>query len=165
MRILLLLGVLLWVGCGEGFHQAYKPDFLAEKRTQATRKGEIIQNLRPVVSVFATHLNDVDPVLYHEREFFFVEVLSQDASIYENDLISYKLYGTRGALTPMWSREISKAEFDGVLYTTNRYARGYLVAFSKLDYLSVQEAKLEIDFEGLGTILLNFAYRVPVPMF
>lgn len=165
MRVLLLLGVLgLLAGCAR-FDETYKPDFLAEKRTQATRKGEIIQNLRPVVSVFATHLNDVDPVIYHNREFFFIEIFAQDASIFKNDMISYKLYGLRGVLTPMWEREISKDEFDDLLRTTNKYARGYLVAFAKLDYLSVQEAKLEMDFEGLGKIMFNFAYKVPVPKF
>ncbi|MFC3848462.1 hypothetical protein ACFOPX_08075 [Helicobacter baculiformis] len=164
-RVFLCLLIFGLIGCKDNFIEAYKPDFLAEKRTQATRKGEIIVNLRPVVSVLATHLNDVDPVLYHAREFFFLEVFIQDGSYLDNEAISYQLYGLRGAETPAWVREVSKEEFDSVLYTTNKYARGFLIAFAKLDRASQEEAKLEMDIVGLGKIMFNFAYKVPAPAF
>ncbi|WP_199766205.1 hypothetical protein [Helicobacter salomonis] len=164
-RFLLSLLMLGLVACSDNFAEAYKPDFLAEKRTQATRKGEVIVNLRPVLSALATHLNDVDPVLYHAREFFFVEIFTEDQSFLDNDAISYKLYGLRGFETPAWVREISKDEFDSVLHTTNKYARGFLVAFDKLNHIAQEEAKLEMDIAGLGTITFNFAYKVPAPTF
>ncbi|WP_120946233.1 hypothetical protein [Helicobacter labacensis] len=166
-RVFLHLGVLLLglIGCTDNFADAYKPDFLAEQRTQATRKGEIIVNLRPVLSALATHLNDVDPITYHSREFFFVEIFAQDSNYLDNDAISYQLYGIKRVETPAWVREISKEEFDSVLYTTNKYARGFLLAFDKLDRASEEEAKLQMDIEGLGTITFNFAYKVPAPAF
>ncbi|WP_199763911.1 hypothetical protein [Helicobacter felis] len=164
-RVFLCLLVLGLVACSDSFIEAYKPDFLAEKRTQATRKGEVIVNLRPVVSALVTHLNDVDPVLYHAREFFFVEIFTEDQSFLDNDAISYKLYGLHGFETPAWVREIGKDEFDRVLYTTNKYARGFLVAFDKLNHIAQEEAKLEMDIVGLGKIMFNFAYRVPAPAF
>ncbi|WP_104749356.1 hypothetical protein [Helicobacter cynogastricus] len=159
---LLLLGL---AACSDSFTGAYKPDFLAEKRTQATRKGEVIVNLRPVLNALATHLNDVDPIDYHAREFFFVEIFSEDQNYIDDDAISYKLYGLHGFETPAWVREISKEEFDRVLHTTNKYARGFLVAFDKLNHIAQEEAKLEMDIVGLGTITFNFAYRVPAPAF
>ncbi|WP_163498443.1 hypothetical protein [Helicobacter suis] len=162
MRVLFILLLLFLASCTNRMDTAYMPGFLAEKRTQATRKGEIIKDLRPVVSVFATHLNEVDPVSYHQREFFFIEIFAQDSSVYENDVMTYKLYGlNNSSYTPIWVRPISKDEFDSIFYTTNKYAKAYLVAFPKLDRLSQEEAKLEMDLEGLGTITFNFAYSVP----
>ncbi|WP_281747147.1 hypothetical protein [Helicobacter suis] len=166
MRALFILGLLVFLaGCTNRIDTAYMPGFLAEKRTQATRKGEIIKNLRPVVSVFATHLNEVDPASYHQREFFFIEIFAQDSSVFENDVMTYKLYALKNSYTPMWVRPISKDEFDSIFYTTNKYAKAYLVAFPKLDYLSQEEAKLEMDLEGLGTITFNFAYSAPTLKF
>ncbi|EHI43238.1 hypothetical protein OPAG_09336 [Rhodococcus opacus PD630] len=40
-----------------------------------------------------------------------------------------------------------------------------MLAFNKLDYLAVQEAKLELDAYSLGKIVFNFAYQVPLPQF
>ncbi|GAA8685237.1 hypothetical protein oki286_04560 [Helicobacter pylori] len=59
----------------------------------------------------------------------------------------------------------AKDEFDGILETTNRWSRAFLLAFEKLDYLAVQEAKLELDAYSLGKIVFNFAYQVPLPQF
>ncbi|BDQ29518.1 hypothetical protein [Helicobacter ailurogastricus] len=165
MRCLFLVFCLLFCGCANRFDTAYIPDFLEEKRTQATRKGEIIKDLRPVVSVFITHLNDVDPVTYHQREFFFVEIFTQDQSIYNNGGIGYTLYGTHGPTTPMWVRPIDKDEFDKILRTTNKYSKAYLVAFKKLDYISEQDAKLDMEIDGLGEMHFNFATQVPIPKF
>ncbi|WP_121021724.1 hypothetical protein [Helicobacter vulpis] len=164
-RVFLWLLVLGLGGCTDNFADAYKPDFLAEQRTQATRKGEVIVNLRPVLSALATHLNDVDPVIYHAREFFFVEIFTEDQSLLDNDAISYTLYGLKRVETPAWVREVHKEEFDSVLHTTNKYARGFLLAFDKLNHAAQEEAKLEMDIVGLGKILFNFAYKVPAPAF
>lgn len=165
MRWLFLLFCLLFVGCENRFDTAYMPDYTEEKRTQATRKGEIIKDLRPVVSVFITHLNDVDPITYHQREFFFVEIFTQDTRIYDNGGFNYTLQSTHGPLTPMWVRPIDKDEFDKILHTTSKYARGYLLAFEKLDYISEQDAKLTMEIDGLGEMHFNFATQVPIPKF
>ncbi|WP_120897639.1 S4 domain-containing protein [Helicobacter pylori] len=58
---------------------------------------------------------------------------------------------------------VSKPSF--ILETTNRWSRAFLLAFNKLDYLAVQEAKLELDAYSLGKIVFNFAYQVPLPQF
>ncbi|BCZ18083.1 Putative lipoprotein [Helicobacter sp. NHP19-003] len=166
MHWLFLVFLVLLSGCKEHFDTTYMPDFIDEKRTQATRKGEIIKDLRPVVSVFITHLNDVDPVTYHQREFFFVELFAQDRSIYENGGISYTLYGVDNKeYTPMWVRPIDKDEFDKILHTTNRYTKAYLVAFEKLGYLAEQDAKITMQIDGLGEMHFNFATQVPIPKF
>ncbi|WP_104690828.1 hypothetical protein [Helicobacter heilmannii] len=163
---LFLVFLVLFSGCEERFDTAYMPNYIEEKRTQATRKGEIIKNLRPVASVFITHLNDVDPVTYHQREFFFVELFAQDKSVYKNGGISYVLYGSNNKeYTPMWVRPIDKDEYDKILYTTNKYARGYLLAFKKLDYISEQDAKMDMEIDGLGEMHFNFATQVPLPKF
>lgn len=120
----------------------------------------------PIITAIATHLNDVDSGAYYDHEYFLVEIFTQNNDWIDDGYISYELFGTKPiGKEPLWVREITKDEFDGILETTNRWSRAFLLAFEKLDYLAVQEAKLELDAYSLGKIVFNFAYQVPLPQF
>lgn len=120
----------------------------------------------PIITAIATHLNDVDSGTYYDHEYFLVEIFTQNNDWIDDGYISYELFGTKPTGSePLWVREITKDEFDGILETTNRWSRAFLIAFDKLDYLAVQEAKLELDAYNLGKIVFNFAYQVPLPQF
>ncbi|WP_104761444.1 hypothetical protein [Helicobacter cetorum] len=161
------LFLLFFCGCVSNFSEdTYTLDFVQEKKIQASRKGEITQNNVPIITAIATHLNDVDNGTYHYHEYFLVEIFTQNQEWLNNDYISYKLFGRKPiGIEPLWEREVDKEEFDGILETTNKWSRAFLLAFPKLDYLAVKEAKLELDAYNLGTIIFNFAYQVPLPQF
>ncbi|GAA7613717.1 hypothetical protein HpJP0108_02660 [Helicobacter pylori] len=163
----LLVFLFFCLGCVSNFSEdTYTPDLILEKKIQASRKGEITQNNVPIITAIATHLNDVDSGAYYDHEYFLVEIFTQNNDWIDDGYISYELFGTKPiGKEPLWVREITKDEFDGILETTNRWSRAFLLAFDKLDYLAVQEAKLELDAYSLGKIVFNFAYQVPLPQF
>ncbi|AFI06288.1 hypothetical protein [Helicobacter cetorum] len=165
--VFLLFVLLSYLGCVSNFNEdTYTLDLVLEKKTQASRKGEITQKSVPIITAIATHLNDVDSGTYYYHEYFLVEIFTQNQEWLDNDYISYKLFGKNPiGSEPLWVREINKEEFDGILETTNKWSRAFLIAFDKLDYLAVKEAKLELDAYSLGTIIFNFAYQVPLPQF
>ncbi|PAF52767.1 hypothetical protein [Helicobacter sp. 13S00477-4] len=159
MHKIFFLIALFFLGCNSYYIDSYKPDIIAEKKIQASRKGQIIKNQKPVVIAVATHLNEVDDVVYGGREYFFVEIFSEDQSIFLNDMIDFTLFKK----PPIWVREIKKDEFDEILHSSNKWSKVYLIAFNKLDPLSSRNAKLIMEVYGLGKIVFDFAYQA-IPM-
>lgn len=152
---LFFLSLWIFSGCASYYAQTYKPDILVEKKIQASRKGEILRDGKPEVIAIATHLNEVDEVIYNKREYFFIEVFSENKSIFLNGLITYDLFGNM----PLWVREIKKDEFDEILHPSNRWSRVFLIAFFKLDSLVSRDAKLTMDLYGWGKIIFDFSYQ------
>ncbi|WP_104748871.1 hypothetical protein [Helicobacter cetorum] len=164
---ILLVFLFFCLGCVSNFNEdTYTLDLVLEKKIQASRKGEITKDNVPIITAIATHLNDVDNGTYYYHEYFLVEIFTQNSDYIDNDYISYELFGRKPTGSdPLWVREITKDEFDGILETTNKWSRAFLLAFPKLDYLAVKEAKLELNAYSLGAITFNFAYQVPLPQF
>ncbi|WP_370690906.1 hypothetical protein [Helicobacter cappadocius] len=152
---LVLLGIFIFLGCTSYYEDTYKPDIIFEKKIQASRKGEILKHQKPVVVAVAIHLNEVDNVIYSGREYFFVEIFSENKEIFLNDMIEFTLFGK----SPIWSREITKDDFDEILHPSNKWSRNFLVAFDKLDPLASRDAKLVMKVYNLGKIVFNFAYE------
>ncbi|PAF42543.1 hypothetical protein [Helicobacter sp. 11S03491-1] len=153
------LSIFIFLGCSSYYADTYKPDIIVEKKIQASRKGEIIVNQKPVVVAVATHLNEVDDVIYGGREYFFVEIFSEEQGIFLNGVISFRLFNK----PPIWSREIKKDEFDAILHPSNKWSKSFLIAFEKLDPLSSRSAKLVMEVYNLGKITFDFAYQA-IPM-
>lgn len=152
---LFFLSLCIFSGCTSYYIEIYKPDIVAERKIQASRKGEVLRNGKPEIIAIATHLNEVDEVVYGNREYFFVEVFSENKSVFLSGLITYKLFGK----SPIWVREIKKDEFDQILHPSNRWSRVFLVAFFKLDPLVSRETKLTMDLYGWGKIVFDFSYQ------
>ncbi|PAF49932.1 hypothetical protein BKH41_01115 [Helicobacter sp. 12S02232-10] len=153
------LGILFFLGCTSYYTDSYKPDVIVEKKIQASRKGEIIKDQKPVVVAVATHLNEVDNVIYGNREYFFVEVFSERQDIFYDGVISFTLFKK----PPIWVREIKKDEYDTILSSSNKWSRSFLIAFNKLDSLASRKAKLVMDVYNFGKITFDFTYQA-IPM-
>lgn len=152
---LIFCSVFIFIGCTSYYEDTYKPDIIFEKRIQASRKGEIQKNQKPVIVAVATHLNEVDNVIYGGREYFFVEIFSENKMIFLNNMINFTLFGK----DPIWSREIRKDEFDEILHPSNKWSKSFLIAFDKLDPLASRDAKLVMKVYDFGEIVFDFAYE------
>lgn len=151
--------IFLIYGCNSYYNISYKPDIVAEKKIQASRKAEIIKDNKPLVIAVAVHLNEVDDIVYGGREYFSVEIFSEDKNIFLNNMISFYLFGK----SPIWSREIKKDEYDEILQPSNKWSKLYLVAFDKLDPLDSRKAKLVIEVYHVGKMVFDFSYQA-IPM-
>ncbi|PAF48400.1 hypothetical protein BKH46_00355 [Helicobacter sp. 12S02634-8] len=158
-NILFVCMFVLLSGCVSYYSGGYKPDVIVERKIQASRKGEIIKDEKPIVVAVATHLNEVDNVVYGGREYFFVEIFSERQDVFYHGMISFTLFGK----PPIWVREIKKDEYDEILSASNKWSRTFLVAFDVLDPLASRKAKLVMDIYDVGKITFNFAYQA-IPM-
>ncbi|PAF53430.1 hypothetical protein BKH42_05755 [Helicobacter sp. 13S00482-2] len=152
---MICFAIFIFFGCTSYYEDTYKPDIIFEKKIQASRKGEILKNKKPILVAVAIHLNEVDNVIYGGREYFFVEIFSENKGIFLNDMIEFTLFGK----TPIWSREITRDDFDEILHPSNKWSKTFLVAFEKLDPLASRDAKLMMKVYDLGQIVFDFAYQ------
>ncbi|PAF44251.1 hypothetical protein [Helicobacter sp. 11S02596-1] len=157
--IVFFLSIVLLSGCTSYYADGYRPDVIAERKIQASRKGEIIKNHQPVLVAVATHLNEVDDVVYGNREYFFVEIFSERQDVFYRGVIHFSLFGK----PPIWVREIAPDEYDTILQSSNRWSRTFLIAFEKLAPLASRKAKLVMDVYDFGEITFDFTYQA-IPM-
>lgn len=151
----MLVLCVLCGGCGF-YGDSFKPEVLAEKKILASRKAEIIRNGRVEMIMIATYLNNVNPQIYHTREYFFLEVFSQNDAILPESMA----FGITDDAQFLWIREVEKDEFDEVINVSNRWSRGFLVAFDSIDEYSKRNLALNVAINALGEMRFDFAYQV-----
>ena len=149
-----LLIVFLLVGCNSSFMNSNK-DVLAEKKSQASRKASISKGNKVLMTAIVTHLNDVSVMAYHNREYFFVEIYSEEEMDY-GGIITYTLNGK----SPLWVREIKSDEFDKILNPSNKWSRCYMVAFKTLSELELRNMVLTMEVSQLGKMEFDFTIKL-----
>lgn len=149
---IILFSLFVFCGCNSFFSNSYTLDVVAEKKVQASRKGEILKDQKVVLVATVMHLNDVSVVAYHGREYFFVEIYDEGQL---NGYIDYKLNGS----SPLWIREIQSDEFDEILKPNNKWSKCYLVAFKSVGKLELREMFLKMEVIGVGTMNFDFGFK------
>lgn len=146
-----------FIFCGCGFYDnSFKPQVLAEKKILSSRKAEIIQNNKVAIVVIATYLNNVNPDIYNTREYFFIEVFSElDIPLLES--MEFSITNNERFL---WIREVNKDEFDGVINVSNKWSRGFLIAFNDIDEYDKKNMKLNLLIDNVGEMNFDFTYEV-----
>lgn len=146
-----------FIFCGCGFYDnSFKPQVLAEKKILSSRKAEIIQNNKVAIVVIATYLNNVNPDIYNTREYFFIEVFSElDIPLLES--MEFSITNNERFL---WIREVNKDEFDGVINVSNKWSRGFLIAFNDIDEYDKKNMKLNLVIDNVGEMNFDFTYEV-----
>lgn len=146
-----------FIFCGCGFYNnSFKPQVLAEKKILSSRKAEIIQNNKVAIVVIATYLNNVNPDIYNTREYFFIEVFSElDIPLLES--MQFSITNNERFL---WIREVNKDEFDGVINVSNKWSRGFLIAFNDIDEYDKKNMKLNLVINNVGEMNFDFTYEV-----
>lgn len=157
IAVLYFLLFLFFQGCNSFFsNNHYTLDIVSEKKVQASRKGEIIRGNKVLAIATVTHLNEVSALVYHGREYFFVELYSEDDI---GDFIEYDLNNSN----PLWVREIAQDEFDEILKPNNKWSRCFLVAFNAIGGIGAREIVLNMNIIGLGTMKFDFSFKI-LPM-
>lgn len=146
-----------FIFCGCGFYNnSFKPQVLAEKKILSSRKAEIIQNNKVSIVVIATYLNNVNPDIYNTREYFFIEVFSElDIPLLES--MEFSITNNERFL---WIREVNKDEFDDVINVSNKWSRGFLIAFDDIDEYDKKNMKLNLIIDNVGEMNFDFTYEV-----
>lgn len=146
-----------FIFCGCGFYDnSFKPQVLAEKKILSSRKAEIIQNNKVAIVVIATYLNNVNPDIYNTREYFFIEVFSElDIPLLES--MQFSITNNERFL---WIREVNKDEFDDVINVSNKWSRGFLIAFDNIDEYDKKNMKLNLIIDNVGEMNFDFTYEV-----
>lgn len=146
-----------FIFCGCGFYNnSFKPQVLAEKKILSSRKAEIIQNNKVAIVVIATYLNNVNPDIYNTREYFFIEVFSElDIPLLES--MQFSITNNERFL---WIREVNKDEFDDVINVSNKWSRGFLIAFDNIDEYDKKNMKLNLIIDNVGEMNFDFTYEV-----
>lgn len=146
-----------FIFCGCGFYDnSFKPQVLAEKKILSSRKAEIIQNNKVAIVVIATYLNNVNPDIYNTREYFFIEVFSElDIPLLES--MQFSIINNERFL---WIREVNKDEFDDVINVSNKWSRGFLIAFDNIDEYDKKNMKLNLIIDNVGEMNFDFTYEV-----
>ena len=152
------MGVVLLCGCNSFFSNSYGFDIITEKKMQSSRKSEIIRDNRVEITTIITHLNEISPITYNNREYFFVEVYGEEPSNYEG-MIDYMLNGEK----PLWIREVQSDEFDEILSPSNRWSKCYLLAFRAVGKLASRDLLLDMKVIGLGDMSFDFGFKT-LPM-
>ena len=156
--ILCVFLALSLAGCGfnRAFYKAsFKPEVLAEKKILASRKATIQKGDKPVMTLVATHLNAVDSRDYRHNEYFFLEIFSDEA-FDESYFVPRVSSGERF----LWIREVEKGEDGVVLAVSNKWARGFLVAFEPVDEHARRNMRLIIEVETLGSAVFDYSFEV-----
>lgn len=155
MKVILFLFCFIFCGCGF-YDNSFKPQVLAEKKILSSRKAEIIQNNKVAIVVIATYLNNVNPDIYNTREYFFIEVFSElDIPLLES--MEFSITNNERFL---WIREVNKDEFDGVINVSNKWSRGFLIAFNDIDEYDKKNMKLNLVIDNVGEMNFDFTYEV-----
>lgn len=149
------MSCLVFGGCGL-YHTSYKPGVLAEKKILSSRKAEIIKQGKVEMIMIATHLNNVNPTIYHTREYFFLEVFSE----LDIPLINYMQFQITRNKRLLWIREVKKDEFDEVINISNKWSRGFLVAFDSIDEHDKKNLTLKVTIDNVGQMNFDFTYKV-----
>lgn len=146
-----------FIFCGCGFYDnSFKPQVLAEKKILSSRKAEIIQNNKVAIVVIATYLNNVNPDIYNTREYFFIEVFSElDIPLLES--MQFSITNNERFL---WIREVNKDEFNDVINVSNKWSRGFLIAFDDIDEYDKKNMKLNLIIDNVGEMNFDFTYEV-----
>lgn len=155
VTLFLLLAFFLQ-SCVTYFSDIKSYNIQAQKREQETRTALISQNDKIKFIVKLTRLNPLDSLFYKNREYFFLEVYSDDATFPIPDFLELKLRGIRS----LWIREVKRDEFDNLLYTQNRWSKGFLVAFNKIPAGSEKNIKVVLKIIGFNEVIFDFSYIV-----
>ncbi|CBG39828.1 hypothetical protein [Helicobacter mustelae] len=150
--------LLFLEGCNTFFGQEDGVDILAEKKVQASRKAEIIENHKILMTMVVTYLNEVSELAYYNRKYFFVEIFQEDSSS-DAPLIDYFLNGQKS----LWVREIHEDEFDKILIPRNKWSKCFLVAFHDLNELESRDMVLKAEVSSMGTMTFDFSFKT-LPM-
>ncbi|RAX53054.1 hypothetical protein CCY99_06715 [Helicobacter sp. 16-1353] len=155
MKIIIFICCFVFCGCGF-YNNSFKPEVLAEKKILSSRKAEIVQNGKVVMVVIATYLNNVNPDIYNTREYFFIEVFSE----LDIPLIYYMTFSITNNERFLWIREVDKDEFDDVLNVSNKWSKGFLIAFDDIDEYDKKNMKLNLVVDTIGEMNFDFTYEV-----
>lgn len=155
MKVAIFLLCLSFCGCSF-YSVSFKPEVLEEKKILSSRKSELISNNKVNMVVVVSYLNNVNPEIYNAREYFFIEVFSE----LDISFIDYSEFKIIDNAKFLWIREIPPSEFDDVLKVTNKWSRGFLIAFEEIDEQNKKNMELNIDVYNLGNMNFNFKYEV-----
>lgn len=155
MRVLFIIIAILFSACGI-YEENLKPDIINDKKILSSRKSQIIIDSNVKVVCVATYLNTVLPSTYSGREYFLLEIFSQDEDI-SLDLMEFKITDNKQLL---WAREVDSSEFDNVINVNNKWSKAFILAFSEVDEVDKKNIKLEVDISNLGVMQFDFTYKV-----
>ncbi len=155
LKNIFIMLCFLFNGCGI-YNNSFKPEVLAEKKMLSSRKDEIIQDNKVAIVAIATYLNNVNPSIYHTREYFFIEIFSE----LDIPFIDYMKFSITNNERFLWAREVNKDEFDEVINVSNRWSKAYLIAFSDINEYDKKNLKLNLEIDNIGEMDFDFAYQV-----
>ncbi|SQB98653.1 hypothetical protein [Helicobacter fennelliae] len=173
MRFFLaLLFAIFLSSCSNYLQQNLHPSVLEEKKIQATRKAEIINDNKVEILFLATYLNEIENSFYQNLEYFFVEIYTpnhepinlkrihfqlttnnanNNSIDSDNSIIDSAIAGTNAStkpfLEPLYIRQIKPNEYDSVLSPTNKWSSCYLVAFQKTNIIDTEKIGLNIIYD------------------
>lgn len=129
----LFLAIFIFFGCGKSALVMFDKDEDFQKALQYTEEKQLKNYFQTLAIFRATHLNQVYPQKYNDKEYFFVGIYIQDDMKKEKSKINNPQY----ALTLNGNKFLSYEEVDenNVLHKTmpfvNRWTAYYVVAFDK----------------------------------
>lgn len=153
--LFLLCGVLTLISCSSYFSNVEHLKTSIETLAQNSRVVLLVsKDDRLKIVARLTYLNEIDSGLYHDREYFFLEIFNDDDNVVLPDSMQITLLNKK----PLWMRPIQADELDESLVLENKLSSGYLIAFRKVSPFDQKNMKLELSITDFPTSIFDFSY-------
>lgn len=108
------------------------------------------------IAMRMTYLNDIDSSLFHNREYFFLEIFNDDEDVVLPDSMQISMFNRK----PLWIRKVESSELDSILKLENSLAEGYLIAFRPVGPFEAKKIKVDMKIANFKDASFDFSYSI-----
>ncbi|WP_202391495.1 hypothetical protein [Helicobacter saguini] len=125
--------------------------FKSQNVAQNENKGEKLK-----IAVRMTYLNPLDSSIFHNREYFFLEIFNDDEDVLLPDSMQVSMFGRK----PLWLRKVDKNELDSMLKLENTLSEGYLIAFRPAGPFEQKHIKVVLNIATFEPATFDFSFAI-----
>lgn len=140
--------------------------YFSKSATSQTPPQEVAQNSRVVllggednklkIAARMTYLNPLDSSIFHNREYFFLEIFNDDSDVLLPLSMQVSMFGRK----PLWLRKVDSDELDSMLKLENNLSEGYLIAFYPAGPFEQKHIKVVLNIATFEPATFDFSFAI-----